>query len=94
MIYNLLAHHAKYLYTPTATAAPGCTNGNLQLVGGRSSNEGRVEICINGVWGSLSDYGWDSNDARVVCRQLGYSVNTGRVEMGGRLVKLGHKYHQ
>ena len=49
-----------------------CTEGNLQLAGGQSSNEGRVEICINGVWGTVCDGGWDSSDATVVCRQLGF----------------------
>ena len=29
-------------------------------------------------------YGWDNNDARVVCRQLGYSVNTGEGEVVGK----------
>ena len=43
----------------------------IRLVGGQSSNEGTVEICINGVWGTVCDHSWSSSDARVVCRQLG-----------------------
>ena len=45
---------------------------------------GRVEICINGVWGRvcLSDrYGLDGNYSRVVCRQLGYNVDAGEGEL-------------
>ena len=47
-----------------------CIDDTVQLVGGASPNEGRVEICQNGGWESVCDYGWGTNDARVVCRQL------------------------
>ena len=41
-------------------------------MGGGSINEGRVEVCVNGMWGTVTISGWDSRDATVVCKQLGY----------------------
>ena len=33
-----------------------------------------MEICIDNEWGTVCDDSWNTNDATVVCRQLGYST--------------------
>ena len=55
------------------------SEGDIRLVNGSHSWEGRVEIYMSGVWGTISSaphtvYGdsWTTVNAQVVCKQLGY----------------------
>lgn len=42
------------------------------LVGGNSESEGRVEVCVNRAWGTVCSYNWGTQEANVVCGQLGF----------------------
>ena len=50
-----------------------CNTGDVRLQGGTSNDEGRVELCMNSVWGTVCDNSWNDTEASVVCRQLGFS---------------------
>ena len=60
------------LYNVLHTVIDTCDDGDIRLMDGKSAAEGRVEICINNVWGSVCDDSWNIYDAGVVCNQLGF----------------------
>ena len=50
---------------------------NVRLVDGVLPHQGRVEYCVNGEWETVCDDHWSTQEATVLCRQLGY--NTGGI---------------
>ena len=42
----------------------------MRLADTVTPTEGRVEVCVNGQWGTVCDDNWGASDARVVCNQL------------------------
>ena len=51
-----------------------CTHGSVRLLSGETERRGTVEVCVDGYWGTICHSGWDSRDADVVCRQLGFNT--------------------
>lgn len=47
----------------------------IRLLGGRDTSEGRLQVKINGIWGTVCNYGWDIKDAALACHQLGLALN-------------------
>lgn len=52
-----------------------CTEeGMIRLADGPDVNEGRLEVCLHGVWGTVTDTFFDSFTARTICNILGYAA--------------------
>ena len=49
-----------------------CEHGAVQLANGTYSFEGRLEVCVNGLWGTICDVNWSGTESGVVCNQLGF----------------------
>ena len=59
-----------------ATVSTQCNHGDVRLVNGSVPNEGRVEVCVSSIWGTVCDTRWGREGAEVVCKQLGYTPDS------------------
>ena len=65
--------HSMSLLPPATTQ---CSDGAVRLVGGKIEQEGRVEVCLKGVWGSVCHSQFTMNDVYISCSYLGYHGNS------------------
>jgi hypothetical protein len=47
----------------------------IRLLGGKTEHEGRLQVMVDGKWGTVCDYGWNIINAALVCHQLGLALN-------------------
>ena len=74
MYINIVMSIILLLY---ATEPGVCDEGDARLVDGDIEQEGRLEVCMNGVWGTVCSSSFDTTDAYVACKQLNRGSTTG-----------------
>lgn len=72
---------------------PSASNVQLRLAGGLNRYQGRVEIQAFGRWGTVCDDSFDTREANVICRQLGFqrysfTLNTCFFLQNGRIAQF------
>ena len=53
-------------------SASPVSEGTVRLAGGTSGTDGRVEVLLDGLWGSVCSPNWGASEAVVVCSSFGF----------------------
>ena len=53
-----------------------CVEGEIRLVGGSTIREGRVEVCMDGRWGTVCGEGWGDIQAGLICSTMGFPAQS------------------
>ena len=71
---NPVCHSTYTTYLCMATDDRDTPDGEIRLTGNtrEEAHRGKVEIFHDGHWGTVCDDGMDNDDAKVICRQLGF----------------------
>ena len=59
-----------YYYVVVASIV--CTTNDLRIVG-NNPNQGTLQICKSSNWYSVCGNSWGCSDAKVACRQMGFT---------------------
>ena len=68
-VYNVY-----HLSLDRSVEASNCTDGSVRLQSGVPNivRDGRVEVCLNKVWGTVCDRQFSEDDAQIVCAQMDF----------------------
>ena len=68
-------HYYGVHYYTSHLCSPVCNNSDVRIIGDESNLRiwGEAQICHQHHWGAVCNDNWNLEDARVFCRQLGYS---------------------
>lgn len=75
ILFTLKEDRIEPIESATESVPPEEAELNVRLLGGRSGKEGRLQVKMNGKWGTVCNYGWNVINAALVCHQLGLVLN-------------------
>ncbi|KAG6445644.1 protein bark beetle isoform X2 [Manduca sexta] len=74
---EVVLSNESYYETDVEPTTPGYVEPvvPIRLLGGRTQNEGRLQVRIDDRWGTVCNYKWNIINAALVCNQLGLALN-------------------